>query len=507
MKSLLRFWLFVATIITLSLVIVSPSSASDIQKEEALFFDANGNPSYITIINKSSVEYLSPYELSMILNGSFAFDPKDYNFLRSKLMVDQNELIFKLNSNVVMFNGKYFYMEGPMQIIQNKICVPYSTFKTYLNLFEFRHYISGKRMIFKPKGNYIVYSVQSGDSLWILSQTFGTSIEAIKSFNNLISNTLYVGQKLIVKKVSLNFAQITGTIKWWTYVKAAPSSSSQNLFYLSQGQTVNVIGKQADFYKISTPKGTGYVSIWAVDIKQDIADTSKPSSYFYSFIPVDTSGDYVNYTYYKVQSGDTIWSIAVKFGIPDYELISANNLNQNSYIYAGQTLKVPVHTVAVHSNEYGVEMLDWFTQGNYVFPIGSVGKFIDIQTGKYFFAKRTMGASHADVETLSFKDTQIMKEIFGGSFSWERRPFILEVNGRRIAVSVSGMPHAGIDGVPYNQNVANRSGGYGYGPNLDTIVNGMDGHFDVYTLNSLRHKDGQIDPQHQLAVSIAAGLR
>ncbi|WPX09329.1 LysM peptidoglycan-binding domain-containing protein [Anaerocellum danielii] len=507
MKSLLRCWLFVATAIVLSLLIVSPSLASDIKKEEALFFDSNGKLSYITIINKSSVEYLSPYELSRILGGSFSFDPKDYNFLKSKLIVDQNELIFKLDSNVVTFNGKNFYMEGPMQIIQNRICVPYSTFKTHLNLLEFRHYTSGKRMIFKPNGNYIVYSVQSGDSLWILSQTFGTSIEVIKSLNNLTSDILYVGQKLIVKKVNLNLAQITGTIKWWTYVKAAPSSSSQNLFYLTQGQAVNIIGKQSDFYKISSAKGTGFVLIWAVDIKQDISDVSKPSSYFYSYIPVDTSSDYVSHTYYKVQNGDTIWSIAVKFGIPDYELMLANNLNQNSYIYAGQTLKVPVHTVAVHSNENGAEMLDWFSQGNYVFPIGSVGKFIDIQTGKYFFAKRTMGASHADVETLSFKDTQIMKEIFGGSWSWERRPFILEVKGRRIAVSVSGMPHAGVDGVPYNQNVANRSGGYGYGPNLDTIVNGMNGHFDVYTFNGLRHKDGQIDPQHQLTVSIAAGLR
>jgi len=76
-------------------------------------------------------------------------------------------------------------------------------------------------MIFKPNGNYIVYSVQSGDSLWILSQTFGTSIETLKSFNNLTNDTLYVGQKLIVKKVSLNPVQINGTIKWWTYVKSA----------------------------------------------------------------------------------------------------------------------------------------------------------------------------------------------------------------------------------------------------------------------------------------------
>lgn len=507
MKKFLMFCIILAITTILSLFVASPTFAAYIQKEEVLFFDPDGTLSYISIISKDSAEYISPYDLSVKLNGSFSFDPKDYSYLRSKLVIDQNEFIFKLDSNVVVFNGKNLYMDAPMQIIQNKIFVPYSALKTYLNLFEFRHYTSGKRMIFKPRGNYIVYSVQSGDSLWILSKTFGTSVEDIKSFNNLQSDTLYVGQKLVVKRINPSSVQIFGTIKWWTYIKSAPSSSSQNLFYLTQGEVVNVIGKQSDFYKISSAKGTGYVSIWAVDIKQDVSDTSKPSSFFSSFIPTDTSGDFISYTYYKVQSKDTIWSIAVKFGIPDYELMAANNLNQNSYIYVGQILKVPVHTIAVHSNEDGIEILDWFTQANYVFPIGSIGKFIDIQTGRYFFAKRTMGANHADVETISFKDTQIMKEIFGGSWTWERRPFILEVNGRRIAVSVSGMPHAGVDGVPYNQNVSNRSGGYGFGPNLDTIVNGMDGHFDVYTLNGLRHKDNQIDPQHQLTVSIAAGLK
>jgi len=131
MKSLLRFWLSFIITIFLSLFLVSPSFASDIQKEEALFFDANGNPSYITIINKSSVEYIYPYEISRLMGGSFTFDSKDYNFLQSKFLIDQNEFIFKLDSNVVIFNGKNFYMDGPMQIIQNRICVPYSTLKTY----------------------------------------------------------------------------------------------------------------------------------------------------------------------------------------------------------------------------------------------------------------------------------------------------------------------------------------------------------------------------------------
>jgi hypothetical protein len=121
--------------------------------------------------------------------------------------------------------------------------------------------------------------------------------------------------------------------------------------------------------------------------------------------------------------------------------------------------------------------------------------------------KRTIGASHADVEALTASDTQKMKDIFGG-WSWNRRSFLLEVDERVFAVSVSGMPHAGVDSMPFLQNVSNRSDNWGYGPNYDSIKgNGMDGHFDVYFLNCLRHTDNRIDSAHQASVLISGGLR
>lgn len=51
-----------------------------------------------------------------------------------------------------------------------------------------------------------------------------------------------------------------------------------------------------------------------------------------------------------------------------------------------------------------------------------------------------------------------------------------------------------------------RSGDYGPGINYDKIKgNGADGHFDIHFLNSVRHKDGQVDVEHQAMVRIAAG--
>ena len=45
-------------------------------------------------------------------------------------------------------------------------------------------------------GSYFEYTVRSGDTLWLLAQRFGTTVDAIKSLNGLSSNILNIGQVL-----------------------------------------------------------------------------------------------------------------------------------------------------------------------------------------------------------------------------------------------------------------------------------------------------------------------
>lgn len=154
---------------------------------------------------------------------------------------------------------------------------------------------------------------------------------------------------------------------------------------------------------------------------------------------------------------------------------------------------------------YG-ELLDWWTEADSIFYRGAEAKVIDLWTGKSFSIMRTYGRNHADCETLTADDTKIMKEIWGDEWSWNRRPVIVITGEKRIAASMAGMPHAGLDNKPANVTVSGRSTGYGTGINLDTIKeNNMDGHFDVHFLNSRTHATNKVDSAHQKMVKQAAG--
>lgn len=157
------------------------------------------------------------------------------------------------------------------------------------------------------------------------------------------------------------------------------------------------------------------------------------------------------------------------------------------------------------NDEYG-ELLDWWSEVESIFYRGAEARLIDLWAGKSFDIMRTYGSNHADCEPLTAEDTKIMKEIYSGSWSWNRRPVVIVTGGRRIAASMAGMPHAGLEAKPKNVTVKGRSGGFGTGTNLDTIKgNNMDGHFDVHFLNSRTHGTNKVDSAHQKAVKQAAG--
>jgi peptidoglycan hydrolase-like protein with peptidoglycan-binding domain len=151
-----------------------------------------------------------------------------------------------------------------------------------------------------------------------------------------------------------------------------------------------------------------------------------------------------------------------------------------------------------------IQLLSWFDEASKVLKSGDVATVLDIETGYRFSITRTGGTNHADVETTTAFDTELLRMVAGGSWNWTRRPVIVEIDGQRIAASMTCRPHAGLDNKPAREVVSNRSGGYGRGVNYDSVKgNDMDGHIDIHFKNSRTHVNNKVDKQHQNAIQVA----
>ncbi|WFD12099.1 peptidoglycan-binding domain-containing protein [Tepidibacter hydrothermalis] len=146
----------------------------------------------------------------------------------------------------------------------------------------------------------------------------------------------------------------------------------------------------------------------------------------------------------------------------------------------------------------------WFSKIQYAIPRGATFEVLDIYSGKSFKANRTYGTNHIDAETISEYDTSIYKSVFGGNWSWSKRPIVVTYNGISLPASMAGMPHAGNDNAPSAAYTTWRSDGYGAGTNLDAIKNnGMHGVFDIHFIGSRTHSSNRVDNVHQNNIKIA----
>ena len=133
------------------------------------------------------------------------------------------------------------------------------------------------------------------------------------------------------------------------------------------------------------------------------------------------------------------------------------------------------------SRHYG-KLVPW-DEARYEIPNRAIVTVLDLRTGLTFRAQRRAGSSHADVQPLTSQDTKIMKQIYNGQWSWDRRAVLVRASREWIAASMHGMPHGG-DGIPGND---------------------FNGHFCIHFLGSTTHRSRNLDAAHQAMVYRAAG--
>ena len=147
------------------------------------------------------------------------------------------------------------------------------------------------------------YTVKSGDSLWSIANRYNTTVNELKSLNNLTSNTLSIGQVLKLPRTSTT----TTTTNTYT-VKSGDSLWSIANRY---NTTVNEL-------KTLNNLTSNTLSIGQILKLPSTTTTTKT---------------------YIVKAGDSLWSIANKNNTTVDALKSLNNLTSNT-LRIGQVLKI-----------------------------------------------------------------------------------------------------------------------------------------------------------------------
>ena len=160
--------------------------------------------------------------------------------------------------------------------------------------------------------NYISYTVEKGDSLYSIANKFGTSVDSIKSLNDLTTNSISLGQVLIVddKKGISSILECYGEGEF--------DNPNYINYMVVKGDNLYNIAKKYETSVDEIKRLNGLTSN-----NLDIGEVLK--------IPNIDRKTYI------VQKGESLFSIAKKFNTTVDEIKKKNNLT-NNLISIGQEL-------------------------------------------------------------------------------------------------------------------------------------------------------------------------
>lgn len=147
-----------------------------------------------------------------------------------------------------------------------------------------------------------IYTVKKGDSLWLIANKYGTTVDELKNANNLKSNTLSIGQTLIVPEKKENTNKISYVVK--------------------KGDSLWLIANKYDT-TVEKIKSTNNLKSNTLSIGQVLV--------------IPSSSEFITYT---VKKGDSLWLIANKYNTTVDNIKKLNNLSSNN-LQINQKLILP----------------------------------------------------------------------------------------------------------------------------------------------------------------------
>lgn len=211
------------------------------------------------------------------------------------------------------------------------------------------------------------YVVKKGDTLWSIARAYGLTVEKLKSLNNLTSNNLTIGDSLIVKDSSGNgdSSSSVDNNKYYIVKKGDSlySIARRNNMTVDELKSLNnltsnilSIGQKLIISSGSNVPNNVYVvkkgdTLWSIANNfnvsvNDLKNANNKSNNSLSIgeqliIPGKSTGENVSTIIYTVKSGDNLYSIARRYNVTVNEIKSLNNLSSN-LLSIGQKLSIPI---------------------------------------------------------------------------------------------------------------------------------------------------------------------
>ena len=151
------------------------------------------------------------------------------------------------------------------------------------------------------------YTVKKGDTLYSISRIYNVSVDELKRINNLTSNTLTVGQQLIIPGG-----------------ETGDNNTNKQTYTVKRGDTLYSIAREFN-----------------VSVDQLMSENNLSSSVLSigQVLTIPNNSINANKTYY-VKAGDTLYSIARNFGVSVNNIKTLNNLTSD-ILTIGQSLLIP----------------------------------------------------------------------------------------------------------------------------------------------------------------------
>lgn len=157
--------------------------------------------------------------------------------------------------------------------------------------------------------------IKYGDTLSQLALEYNTTVRRLVELNNIENpNLIYAGETLIVPSGETS-SDTDGN-----------STSGQTIYIVQRGDTLN---------QIAMNFGT---TARAIAVENNIRNINL--IYVGQKLIIPTHRYDLNHTLYKIQWGDTLWSISRKYGVPIATIVRLNRIQNPNLIYAGRTIRI-----------------------------------------------------------------------------------------------------------------------------------------------------------------------